>query len=110
MKLRDLKRLIQEELNNIKNERKNVSKFTHSGCTECTYDSDCPTGQHCSDTHGYEGHDNCCVSAHGMAQMGNKGMRMQRPMSGGMQSRPMARPRQAAMRGRRNQMRNRRMP
>ena len=29
---------------------------------------------------------------------------------GGMQSRSMARPRQAAMRARRNQMRNRRMP
>jgi hypothetical protein len=67
MKLKDLKKLIQEELNNIKNERKREKEKMEMEVA--------PTSRR-----------------------------------GGMQSRSMARPRQAAMRARRNQMRNRRMP
>jgi len=69
MKLKDLKKLIQEELNNIKNERKREKEKMEMEIA--------PTS---------------------------------RRRRGGMQSRSMARPRQAAMRARRNQMRNRRMP
>jgi hypothetical protein len=105
MKLRDLKKLIAEELKSLKNERANVMKHT---CRECSTDSDCGTGEHCSSYH-YPGH-NCCMSGHGMAQTGNKGMGMQRPTMGRPTQRPMRRQRPAAMRARRNAMRNRRMP